>query len=102
MNKNSPVGFDPTTHSFTGISMGDAYALKTAYPNVYLDAEVKRAAMWLASRPGDVPAKGQCARFLVQWLARAQADLERPSRAATGVPGGKVVQLFAKRERVTA
>lgn len=65
------IGFDDATGSFTNIDAMDAMDFKAAYPSVNLDAEVKRAAIWILSNPAKRPTSN-FARFLASWFSRSQ------------------------------
>lgn len=71
------IGFKPKTKisfvagRWVGISDEQMYALKEAYPALDLDAELKRAAAWIAANPMMAP-KSQHGRFINSWMAKAQ------------------------------
>lgn len=65
--KPEPIVFDG--HGFVG---ADPYipSWRQAYPAVELDTEIAKAAAWLVANPKN--RKSNVARFLTNWLARAQ------------------------------
>ena len=65
--KKHAVEFDGS--SFSGIN-GFADVWRKAYPAVDLNIEISKAAAWLAANPKN--RKSNYARFLTNWLARAQ------------------------------
>ena len=65
------IGFDAATGTFTNIDAQCALDFTLAYPDVHLDAEIKRAAIWILSNPAKAPT-GNYARFLASWLSGSQ------------------------------
>lgn len=65
--KKHPIEFDGS--AFSGIN-GFSDVWRKAYPAVDIDIEVSKAAAWLAANPKN--RKSNYARFLTNWLARAQ------------------------------
>lgn len=63
------IEFDFSKGQFTNIS-GQIEIWKKAYPAVYVEAEVNKAAAWLVANPKN--RKSNYARFLNNWLSKAQ------------------------------
>lgn len=61
--------------TWTGISAAQRSAWEKAYPALSLDAELSKAAAWVIANPKNK--KSNYARFLTNWLCRAQ-DSARP------------------------
>lgn len=64
--------------NWTGISTAQRSTWSTAYPALSLDAELAKAAAWILANPKNK--KSNYARFLTNWLSRAQ-DRARPTTA---------------------
>lgn len=75
--KKHPVTFDSESGSFAGLN-GSMAVWERAYPAVNIETEIAKAAAWLIANPAN--SKSNYARFLANWLARAQ---DRAPRANT-------------------
>lgn len=67
--KHEKIVFDQMTGQFSGIN-GQRDIWLTAYPAISIDTELAKAAAWLIANPSNV--KKNYARFLTNWLSRAQ------------------------------
>ena len=87
------ASFDFETGKFS--NLGGIHDLwKNAYPAVNVDAELKKAAMWLISNPKN--RKSDYVRFLTGWLSRAQDRAPRESVAQSkGLNYGNKLQQQA-------
>jgi hypothetical protein len=68
-NNKAKLGFE--NGRWTGVTEDQMSAWKAAYGMVDIDAELKRAAAWIASNPHLAP-KTQLGRFLNTWFAKGQ------------------------------
>jgi hypothetical protein len=73
--KPEKIGFDKELGTFTNIDEQCAMDFALAYPDVHLDAEVRRAAIWVKANPLTAP-KSNFARFLASWLSRSQNKID--------------------------
>lgn len=67
---------------WTGIPTAQRSTWETAYPALSLDAELSKAAAWILANPKNK--KSNYARFLTNWLSRAQDNARPVSRPTAG------------------
>ncbi|WP_024905459.1 YdaU family protein [Robbsia andropogonis] len=87
---------------WTAIAPGQRVLWERAYPALSLDAELAKAAAWLMANPKNK--KSNYARFLTNWLSRAQ-DSARPAPNAVGYsqkPPNRQEALEARNREVAA
>lgn len=68
--KKYKIGFDHENRAFTGITDKDMETWKKAFPAVVIDAELKKAALWLHDHPDRD--KKNYGGYLSRWFGREQ------------------------------
>ncbi len=82
--KADPVEFDFEKGTFLG-PIGDLFGrFREAFPAIDVDAEARRAALWLVANPAN--RKSNYTRFLTNWMSRAQDKAPRLNTPQTFRP----------------
>ena len=78
-DRKDPISLDMTTGSWAGVTDQDMARWSQMFPGVNVQAELKRAALWVLGHPAR--AKVRWTAFLMRWLTRAM-ERQEPRRPA--------------------
>ena len=78
------IAYDDESISFIGIDERQMAVWQEAYPAIDVPGEIARAAAWLRANPKN--RKSNYARFLTNWLSRAQDKAPRCAAPPSGSP----------------